>query len=79
MTVPDSSGMAATLVSSPTALASASRIAPHAGRSPVSVAAGANALDDLLAKIAALGEVQGAGLSGFLGKLFIADVGAVEG
>ncbi len=42
-------------------------------------AAGADALDDLLAEVAAFGEVEGAGLVGFLREVFVADVGAVEG
>ncbi len=43
------------------------------------VAAGADALDDLLAEVAAFGEVQGAGLAGLLREFAVADVGAVEG
>ena len=47
------------------------------------VAAGADALDDLLAEVAAFGEVQGAGLGGFLGQVVgffgVADVGGVAG
>ncbi len=46
-------------------------------------AAGADALDDLLAEVAAFGEVEGAGLVGFLWEVFgcvgIADVYAVKG
>src|SRR6201987_4969691 len=38
---------------------------------------GANALDDLLAEIAALGEVQRAGLAGLLGQIALAEVDAV--
>ena len=45
----------------------------------VDVAAGADALDDLLPEVAAFGEVQGAGLGGLLRQLLIADVGAVKG
>ena len=40
-------------------------------------AAGANALDDLLAEVAALGEVQRAGLAGLLGQIAFAEVDAV--
>ena len=47
------------------------------------VAAGVDALDDFLAEIAALGEVQGAGLGagggGLLGKLAVADVACRKG
>ncbi len=42
------------------------------------VAAGTDALDDLLAEVAALGEVQGAGLGGLLREVAVADVVAVE-
>ena len=46
-------------------------------------AAGADALDDLLAEVAAFGEVQGTDLVGLLreilGGIGVADVGAVEG
>ena len=45
----------------------------------VDVASGADALDDLLPEIAALGEVQGASLGRLLRKLLVPDVGAVEG
>ncbi len=52
------------------------------GEGAVDVAAGADALDDLLAEVAALVEVEGAGLGGLLGELAgflgVADVGAVE-
>ena len=81
------SGMAATLVSSPTGLPSASSGVPaagqcaveaEAGEGAVDVAAGADALDDLLAEVAALAEVEGAGLGGLLGEVAVADVGAVE-
>src|ERR1700741_4066930 len=41
--------------------------------------AGANALDDFLSKIAALVEVEGAGLVGFLWEIAIAHIDAVEG
>ena len=51
----------------------------EAGEGAVDVAAGADALDDLLAEVAAFGEVQGAGLVGLLREVFVADVGAVEG
>src|ERR1700761_9066297 len=40
--------------------------------------AGANALDDLLAEIAALVEVQGAGLAGLLGEMTVANVEPIE-
>ena len=40
------------------------------------VAAGADALDDLLAEVAAFGEVQGAGLVGLLGEVAVADIDA---
>jgi hypothetical protein len=53
----------------------------EAAERPVDVAAGANALDDLLAEIAALREVQGARLAGLLGEIAgafgVANVGAV--
>ena len=45
-------------------------------------AAGTDALDDLLAEVAAFGEVQCAGLGGFLREVVgggVADVGAVAG
>ncbi len=42
------------------------------------LAAGMNALDDLLAEIAALGEVEGAELGRFLRKVLVADVNAEE-
>jgi hypothetical protein len=45
----------------------------------VDVPAGADALDDLLAEVAAFGEVQGTGLGCFLGEFLVADVGAVAG
>ena len=45
----------------------------------MNVAARTDALDDLLAEVAAFGEVQGAGLGGLLGEFAVADVGAVEG
>ena len=44
----------------------------------VDIAARTDALDDLLAEVAAFEEVQGAGLSGLLGELAVADVGGVE-
>src|ERR1700761_9247349 len=40
-------------------------------------AAGANALDDLLTEIAALGEVQRASLAGFLRQVALAEVEAI--
>src|ERR1700722_13788490 len=40
-------------------------------------AAGANALDDLLAEVAALGEVQRASLAGFLRQIALAEVDAI--
>ena len=47
------------------------------------VAAGADALDDLLAEVTAFAEVEGAGRcaegSGFLGQVLVANVGAEEG
>ena len=47
------------------------------------LAAGADALDDFLAEVAALGEVEGVGLGGFLWEVFVgfgvADVLAVFG
>ena len=47
------------------------------------LAARSDALDDLLAEIAAFAEVEGAGLVGFLREVFgrvgVADVGAVAG
>jgi hypothetical protein len=53
------------------------------GEGAMDVAAGADALDYLLAEIAAFGEVECAGLAGggggLLRELFVADVGAVEG
>ena len=52
----------------------------EAGEGTVDVAAGADALDDLLAEVAAFGEVEGAGLGGLLGEVvLVADVGAVAG
>ena len=45
----------------------------------VDAAARVDALDDLLAEVAALGEVQGAGLAGLLREVFVADVGADAG
>lgn len=45
----------------------------------VDIAAGTDALDDLLPEIAALGEVEGASLGGLLREFAVADVGAVEG
>ena len=54
----------------------------EAGEGAVDVAAGADALDDLLAEVAAFGEVQGAGLArwgGLLREFAVADVGAVAG
>src|SRR5579871_4215453 len=42
------------------------------------VAAGTDALDDLLTQVAALVEVQGAGLGGLLRELAVADIFAVE-
>jgi hypothetical protein len=49
----------------------------------VHVAARADAFDDLLAEVAAFGEVQGAGLGGLLREVVgcsgVADVGAVAG
>jgi len=42
------------------------------------IAAGANALHDLLAEVASFGEVQGAGLSGLLRQLAVANVDAIE-
>ena len=41
------------------------------------VASGANAFDDLLAEVAALGEVEGLGLAGLLREVAIADVRTV--
>ena len=80
-------GMLARLVSSPTCLESASRwcrgweiaVEAEGGEGAMDVAAGADALDDLLAEVAAFGEVKGAGLGGLLGEFLVADVGAVEG
>jgi hypothetical protein len=55
----------------------------EAGEGAMDVAAGTDALDDLLAEVAAFGEVEGAGLGGLLGEVVgffgVADVGAVEG
>ena len=49
----------------------------------VDLAAGVDAFDDLLAEVAAFGEVEGAGLGGFLrevvGGFGVADVDAVTG
>ena len=45
----------------------------------VDAAARVDALDDLLAEVAALGEVQGAGLAGLLREVFVADVCAEAG
>jgi len=49
----------------------------------VDLASGADALDDLLAEVAALGEVQRVGLAGLLREVFrgfgVADVDAVAG
>ena len=54
----------------------------EAGEGAVDVAAGVDALYDLLAEVAALGEVEGSGLCGLLGEILggvrVADVGAVE-
>lgn len=44
----------------------------------IDVAAGADALDDFLAEVAAFGEVQGVGELGFLGQVGFGDVDAVE-
>jgi hypothetical protein len=46
---------------------------------PVDVAAGADTLDDLLAEVAAFGEVEGVGLGRLLREIAVADVGGVEG
>ena len=45
----------------------------------VNLAAGTDALDDLLAEVAALGEVQGAGKRSFLGEVAALDVDGVSG
>ena len=45
----------------------------------VDAAARVDALDDLLTEVAALGEVQGAGLAGLLREVFAADVSADAG
>ena len=54
----------------------------EAGKGAVQIAAGADALDDLLAEIAAFAEVEGAGgrtgWRGFLGEVAFANVGAEE-
>ena len=54
----------------------------EAGEGSVQVAAGADALDDLLAEIAAFAEVEGAGGSadwrGLLGEVAVANIGAEE-
>ncbi len=84
--------MEATLVSSATGLPSASRLRAGGGQragegeaaeGAVDAAARVDALDDLLAEVAALGEVQGAGLAadgrGLLREVFVADVGAERG
>ena len=42
------------------------------------MATGTNSLDDFLAEITALGEVQGVGQLGFLRKIFVRDVDAVQ-
>ena len=74
-------------MSSPTGLPVGLKGEPAAGKlafeaegaeGAMDVAAGADALDDLLAEVAALGEVQGAGLAGLLGEFAVADVDAVE-
>ena len=54
-------------------------VEPEAVKDAMHVAARTDALDDLLAEVAALGEVKGAGLGGLLGEFAVADVGAVEG
>ena len=51
----------------------------EAAEGAVDLAAGADALDDLLAEVAAFAEVEGAGSGGLLGEVAIADVGAEEG
>ena len=51
----------------------------EAAEDAVDLAAGADALDDLLAEVAAFAEVEGAGGSGFLGEVAVADVDAEEG
>lgn len=49
------------------------------GEGAVDVAAGADALDDLLAEVATLGEVEGSSLVGLLGEFLVADVDAEAG
>ena len=80
-------GIAATLVSSPTCLPSASSsvarrrqvsFEAEAAEGAMHVAARADALDDLLTEVAAFVEVQGAGLSGLLREFAVADVDSVE-
>ncbi len=87
-------GMAAAVVISPTGLVRLRRVdggagggegagEEEAGEGAVDVAAGADALDDLLTEVAAFGEVEGVGLGGLLrevaGFFGVADVDAVAG